>query len=498
MRKIKLLFVAAFFICSVGLDAQISLAYSTVMNEFDKPNLVGVGDGGYLGLQKTVLKRNDRSKDWNGFRHSIKIQRFDKNMNLVQEKDLFGETDMVNGNFAQIFLVGKKYWVVYLECGENSRMGNIKAAEIDPVTYGIKSKTTVILPSSLDHKITRVMEHLDLQFISGTSETGKNIFLLIRMSASEYFMACVDESMKARWGHKVTDPDMLKAGLCSLVVTDEGSVLMSFYRKKKEKLVYKHFTADGKVNDFDVILPPGSGEAKDLLFHPMEGSNEVVVTGSYMEDDICKGVYKGKLGKNGGFSDFSTTLYPDDLLEKLKKEGWSFTKDKKKGIRPKFRSMPVHLAMDKIGMLIEFFIVSETRSPYTLHGGSIVFIDFAGNVPLFSKVPKYSLGPVSMVYDYSLVSGISSMFYLTNYPQLIVFYFDNPDNLNRDMSLDAKVVHGKNQELVAALIEKNGSVRRQLVQIVQNEKNDFKPMDEKTIIVPLVIQKKYSKALVRL
>ena len=66
------------------------------------------------------------------------------------------------------------------------------------------------------------------------------------------------------------------------------------------------------------------------------------------------------------------------------------------------------------------------------------------------------------------------------------------------MSLDAKVVHGKNQELVAALIEKNGSVRRQLVQIVQNEKNDFKPMDEKTIIVPLVIQKKYSKALVRL
>lgn len=497
MKKFSFLFLASFLICTYCLDAQISLAYSSLMNEFQSPGLINTEEGGYLGLQKTVIESNKRGKDWNDFKHTIKIQRFDKDMHIIQEKELFGESDKVHGEFSQIFKSGNKYLVVYLECGENYGMGNVIAAEIDPVTLGIKRSIIVISSTSLDHKITRLMERYALQFISGVSENAKNLFLMIRMSGSEYYMACIDENMKARWGHKVSDPDMMKMGLCSLVVTDEGDVLMSFYRKKKEKLVYKQFTADGKINDFDVNLPAGSGEAKDLLFHPMKGSNEVLVTGSYMTDDICRGVYKGKLGKNGDLTDFSTTLFPDDLLTKLDKEGWSYTKEKKKGVRPKFRSMPVQLAMNKIGMLIEFFVVTEAKS-FFLHGGSIVFVDYSGNVPVFSKVPKYSLSPVSNVYDYSLVSGSGSMFYLINNPKLILFYFDNPENLNRDMALDAKVVNGKNQALVAAFIEKDGTVKRQLIQVLQNEKFDLKPTNDQSVVVPLVIEKKLMKALVRL
>ncbi len=208
-----------------------------------------------------------------------------------------------------------------------------------------------------------------------------------------------------------------------------------------------------------------------------------------MEDDNCSGVYKGIINTKGEITAI-TTVFPPAIIEPLDKEGWASSKAKKYGVKPTFRAVPIRLPKDGFGMLAEFTGVTEATRANYLHGGSLLYVNFSSELPSFTRAPKYSLGRPINEYGFNGRYEEGCLYYAYPYEsKMILFYFDNPANLTRDMALDAKVANPSNQVLMAAVIEADGSIKRQLL----SKNNSFGTAGitaiPGNILVPLTIDK---------
>jgi hypothetical protein len=489
----KQIIVVVFSLLSLSVSSQVSLGYSGHMGLFFPSSMLPSDDGGYLTVKKADASIDTKGKNWNTFRHSITLLKYDKDFKLVKEVKLSGGSNIYSGHYSELKKVGKKYWFIYLEPLENYDMGSIKAIEIDPLTLAIKDPSVIAASTALSHSIPKVLKVYELHFMSGISPSGKFVYLYVRMSDDDYFLCCLNENLNPVWGRKETIDGLKDGGICSLEVDDAGAMYMGYL--KKSDLFYSFYSPAGKMSTHEVKLTEGT--AKEILFNPVKSNAEVFVSGTYKKGDNCTGVYKGMIDKKGELGAVSTTVFPAAIIEPLDKEGWASSKEKKYGVKPTFTAVPVPLRNGGFGMLAEFTSVTEgTRSNY-LHGGSFLYVNFSTPVPLFTRAPKYSLGNTIFEYDFNGVHENGCMYYAYPYDsKMILFYFDNPDNLSRDMALDAKVANASNQVLVAAVIEKDGSIKRQ--RIVPNSSFTGMPATPGNILVPLSIDKVHVVVSVRL
>jgi hypothetical protein len=182
-------------------------------------------------------------------------------------------------------------------------------------------------------------------------------------------------------------------------------------------------------------------------------------------------VYKGIINKKGEISKIVTTPFPKNIVESMDKENFASTKAKKYGVNPSFCATAVRNSdgNSSMSMMMEFKREAgggATGVTTNLLGGSLIYVDFSTAIPVFARIPKYSVSGKIMRYGYNAQYRYGCMYHASIVDsKLVVLYFDNPDNLSRNPDLDAKVVNPKNQEMMAAVVSKDGTMKRQQVKI---------------------------------
>jgi hypothetical protein len=488
--------IAVLFFLAVKGNAQITLAYSGNIGVFHSPSFVPVSQGGYVGFKTTSA--NTKGKGWNTYRKSVSFVKYDINIKPVSEVKMTASGGICSWDYYELKKAGNKLWFIYLEPTESNDMGSIKAVEIDPVSLQQKEEKTLASGAAINHSLRdyRYTQYFD--FMCSASPSGKYIYLCVQLSDKDNYLACFDENMKPLWGAKNKKPE---GEVYSAEVDDAGYLYMSL-KQKKNSLSCLVYTPSGQMNTIDINL--SAGKARDIMFHTAKGSEQVVVTGTYMEDDNCTGVYKGMMNKKGLLSNVVATAFPKNIVESMKKEGFASTKEKKFGVTPSFCAAAVRNSdgNSTMKMIMEFGIEAgggSTGVSTNLLGGSLIYVDFNNTEPVFTRVPKYSVGAIPTHYAYNGHYWNGCMYYsLQADSKLILFYYDNPVNLDRDPALDAKVVNPKNQQLVAAVINEDGTFKRHLVTAKPLDANGIFSAPSGILLLPIAVEKKDAIATVKL
>lgn len=481
---------------SVKGYGQLSLAYSGQIGTFSSQTLMPVNDGGYISY-KTV-SADTKGKSWNTYRKLISFVKYDKDFKQVSEVKMTASDGICSGEYYELKRAGNKFWFIYLEPTESNDVGNIKAVELDPVSLQQKEAKTLAASTSINHTLRDYRYTMYFDFLCGASPAGKYIYLCVQLSDDDNYLACFDENMKQLWGGK---NKRTEGEICSAEVNDAGYLYMGI-RPKKGNLSCSVYSPSGQVSSTDLNL--AAGKVRDIIFHPAKGTEQVTVTGTYMEDDNCTGVYKGVISRKGEITNAVTTVFPKNIVESMDKEGFASTKAKKFGVHPSFcaTSMRNSDGNSNMGMMMEFRTEAgggATGVSTNLLGGSLIYVDFANATPVFTRVPKYSVGAIPQHYAYNGHYWNGCMYYASPVDsKLIVLYFDNPENLSRDAALDAKVVNPKNQVLIAAVLNKDGTLKRQLVTVNTLNTSGMSPASGGVILLPVFIGKKDAIATIKL
>jgi hypothetical protein len=441
--------------------SQISPAYSRQLPTFFPFSLIPAPDGGYLALKKGEVPEDKKNKSWNEYKKAISFLKYDKDYKLISEVSLSASSGICSGHYYELRKIGSKFWFIYLEPGPGYDIGNIKAVEVDPLTLSQKNVKTIIAATTIDQTITR--NHIwDLHFMSGASPKGSFSYIYIQVSEDQFFLACFDENFNSRWGRKEKMMDGLKkGGTCAMAIDDAGYLYMG-EQHKKGGLFFSIYSPSGQSDRHEVNL--ATGNAREILFHPMEINDQVFVSGTYMESDFCTGVYKALVSKKGELNNIVTTVFPKQIIESMDTEGFGSTKAKKYGLQPAFIAKPVEKTDGGIGMIIEPYKVVGAGTIFQMVTGSVIYVNLATPKPVFARAPKYTVCARINDYDFNANYVNGGLYYACpNDSKMIIFYFDNPENLSRDLALDAKVVNPNNPVVVAAVIDKDGNIKRQMV-----------------------------------
>jgi hypothetical protein len=488
--------VAIFCLLSIIASSQMSLAYTGRMGTFSAQRLLPTNGSGYISF-KTV-SANIKGKGWNTYRESVSFVRYDRDFKQVSEVKMTASGGICSREYYELKKVGNRFWFIYLEPMDNNEVGSIKALEVDPVSLQQKDAQTLLSSTTLDHTLRDYRYTIYFDFMCGVSPTGKYMYLNIQLSDDEGYLACFDENMKLLWGKKDRrgDDEMVSTEL------DDAGYLYMGKKSRKGNLYCSIWDLSGQMNSTNVSL--AGGKVWDILFHPEKGKDLVAVTGTYKEDDNCTGVYKGVINKKGEITNISTIAFPKNIVESMDKEGFASTKAKKFGVHPAFCATAVRNSdgTSNIAMILEFRREAgggATGPSTNLLGGSLVYVDFANGTPVFTRVPKYSVSSLPFHYAFNGHYGSGCMYFaMPVESKLVVLYFDNAENLTRDPKLDAKVVNPKNQLLVAAVINKDGTMKRQQVTISALGTDGVPPAPDDVVLFSIYTGAKDQIAAVRL
>lgn len=456
MRK---LFFILFCLLSLASISQISGVYTRQLSTFKSSTFISAPDGDYIGVLKGEVPEDKKNKSWNDYRKAISFIKYDKNMKLMREVKLSSSSGMCSGYYSELKKIGSKYWFIYLEPGPDYNIGNIKAVEVDPLTFLQKEAKTIIAGTTIDQTISR-NEIGNLRFMSGVSPKGNYSFIYIQVSENEFFLTSFDENLNAKWGRKEKMMrDLKRGGTCSIAIDDYGYLYMG-EQHKKGSLFFSVYSPSGQANRYEVALE--SGIPNEIVFHPAENNDEVFVSGTYMKTEYTLGIYTGLVSKKGVLSKIVKTEFPKHIIESLEKDDFGSMKEKKYGLHGSVIVKPVIYANGGRGIIVEPYYVTPSPTMQQMVTGSLIYVNLTAE-PIFAIIKKYGRGARTTDYEFNSMHKNGSLYYAYQYDsKMIIFYSDNPENLTRDLTQSSKTVNPLNEELAVAVVDKDGSVKKQL------------------------------------
>jgi hypothetical protein len=434
-----------FFLCSVivlSANSQITTLASSSQNFISSLN-VKTSEGNYLGIEK----RFDMASgfNWNKFRNSLAIVQYDGNMKRIKDVKLSSGQSVYSAYYSELKKVGNKYWLIYLEPTSGNDVGNIMALEINPVNLQTSSPITLASKTAIDlgMKFYGTMSK-ELKIWTSLSPSNSYLSLFVSAGKGDFYLSCFDNQLNSIWQKKESIEKVKDKDISSVVVDNKGNIFLG-YTKKSEGYVGIYSKA-GTASHQQVIAE--DYDIKDVLLSVNRKANAVSVVGSYVANDYCKGVYSATITESLKLGPTRLFAFPEDLPKQLHKEGFASAK---KGIEQNYTAKIFELEDGTLTMLAEMQNTIYDRITRTLTG-SVIAAHF-GKETSFAKIPKYNAtGGESGAQYFAQVCGNDVM----------VFYNDNPDNLSRDISLDAKTLD-RNGILIAAQLKADGTFIRKQV-----------------------------------
>jgi hypothetical protein len=368
-----------------------------------------------------------------------------------------------------------------VEPAEKNNIGNIMAVEINPLTLETSSPKALAVSKSMGLSLPLMSGVGAKKVLFKYSPDHKRVLLFVGAGKEQFYLSSLDEQLNVVWGKNETIPGITDKEIQAAIIDNTGTIYLSYVGGEEDQetaniTIFKQTGAPIRKS-----LRIENARASEVLLLPSKQSDSIYIAGTYFDQtDNLAGVFKSNI-TTAGFKLAATkkSPFPSTIVEQFANDDWGSTKGKKYGLYPQFSSQLIETG-EGISMVAEFRSQDmSTKAMYEFAGG-ILNIYFDNKQTSFSRIPKYRVSAGSTMGD--------SYFAFSSKGKVIIFYNDNEENLSRDIALKplGSSVY-KNAVLVAAVIEPDGTVRREKVIDLKDE-NFLGLVEWMKVISPSVVQ----------
>jgi hypothetical protein len=440
------------------------------------------GGGGFFGKKKTITPI---------------LSRYNDKLAEVTTREIGADDNDVN--FNTLISIKKKLFMFTSQYDKGDKSTNFYCQSLNITT--LNSDGPNVSLGSFD-AINKTSQTSVGYFLSNDSSKimmfGKAPYK--KKENEKYYMGVYDQDMKKMWDNTVELPYLDKfVDVLSSVVTNDGKVgvIIKHYDQEVTKesvrgdgsrmpsyktkfLLYEK--GNNKPTEFVLDL-------KDKFVHAIR------LTSDKDNNFVLFGLYKSKY--NGYVNGYFVTAidritkvvklskmeaFPDDLVELVKKDKQASDKESDPGLHTDFQLSTVLGRGDgSTDYLLEYFkLIIRTvyhstgngggyyTTYYEYHYGDIIDINIKQDKAVFTRIPKWQKSTDKVLYSHFKALPYND--------KLLLFYNDDRDNVDRDLSKrpDDVVKFGRSI-LMMAVVDSKGGISRQSIL-------DHKKMDATTCV----------------
>lgn len=419
---------------------------------------------------------NDFRLGGNIHHYSMALGKINRATNVISINNLNGGKRIYYYYITPLHTLNNKPYYLYFADAPGTQLGNLMAAEIDTASLTVSNAKTVAEIGGMRNRI-KLTEHDRFYLHSNftTSANGKRSAACFVTEKGKYFVSVIDENLNILGTSEGAFGGGKKIDVQKSVVDNNGTVYVA-YRVVDNSTVLRG-------GDIHIFMVRQNGSSADILF----GKEEVIPKevffvlskdGKYMravswyyawEPNGIRGVYCSNIN-TGNLAVDSTAVMPlpQEVVDKMSEQGFGY-KDKKGigiyGQMETFVTIADDGSINITGTPSTAYRNSVVKVPddYSTLSGNIVNVNFGGANPArFRVIPREVAMPNSD-------EGVH-LFVTSWHGKTIAIYNDAKDNIGQDINLRAKKYTGFGSiGLVAAIINADGSVNRQLVGDLTNE-----------------------------
>ncbi|MFT3911962.1 MAG: hypothetical protein QM737_21230 [Ferruginibacter sp.] len=447
--KFNLTLVSFLFISSFAFSQKITGTISTLADrKISDVELVAIGDK-VISIQKATKGRRGVGID---------VVQYDMGMNEKKRVSLADEKT----SYDELCMGIKKFNnKVYVITREDKKSANIIAVEVDPQNLTLSAPKIIAATENEGKKyqyLTAFEDHTP-HFEFTISPDGHSAGLAIP-AFENLFISILDENLNVIWGKSNEFKDYHRIYFEAFSIDNNHNAYFGYfvdYRTKldvKDRYRYAVYTADSKVIDQGVDL---GGDYVFRMYFVSTKSNGIAVTGGYLDthsESNVHGLFTATLSDKNNFTLTNIARHPfsEALLIRANQERWGTTAKKQYGLIKNFTMEAFELEDGTLDVITEFHGSEPMASVTWRIAGAIMNFHFGKNDSTVSYIPKIRRGQATIGESYHAFPYKNKM---------IIFYNDNPDNLNNDPS--AKTYASDNYSstvLVAATVNENGTFTR--------------------------------------
>ncbi len=393
---------------------------------------------------------------------------YDTNMNVLKAIPLTEASNNHGPLFSDIQVVNNKSYVIYHEVKNKTSLGNIMAIPVDP---GQQTAGKAFIIGNVDQAGFQfkysVFSDKNFNYSFHQSPDGHYQLLLIHANDGICFVSVLDQNMEVLWSLGNMFAKEEKAFVRSACIDNSGKVYIAMQRDIKNGVDMRliPITRGKREQDIMLDIPNASWFAPQLLLSA-KNPNKIELAGITVSDKSrANGIFRASFDM-----DRRTLTAPvyfpfsDSLMYQLDVDGWAnkSKSSKKYGVagivKPTFQLQ----ADGTIAGTAELEEVKLGERTIFYHYGPILYFNFTGDKGGFARIPKDRISNVSSI-------GAYGMGYIMG-NETVVFYNDKASNLEKD--LDERVQRSnkyKNHVLIAAIIQPDGSMHREVAVDLDDE-----------------------------
>ena len=369
-------------------------------------------------------------------------------------------------------MAGNRVYLIYQEMGKKGEVGNILASEIDTNNLKIAEPKTIGDLAKAGYTFTLSNENYrGHKFYWKHSPDHKKTVALVcnDVTAAEFYMAVFDQNLNLIWDGKQTletpSNEVLNKDVC---IDNNGNVYLAYRinprnRQVKASELNRVGIYQNNKRRIEHKLDLGNGAAHEMRLLASADGSAIHVSGYYTDDG--SGALKGSFYTRIKTSDATAEtirkdVFPASIIELFANDRWA---DKKTGLHNTISTKVIELEDGTLNMTGEFRSTDQmTIGKMVVYSGSLLNVYFGKAGTSVTRIPKFRVSAASTVGD-----SYSAFPYKQN---VIIFYNDNDNNLNKDISASpARSSNYSNVVMVAAVIGPSGEVTRSKVIDLQKE-----------------------------
>lgn len=423
-------------------------------SNFKPEQFIKARDGGFIGYKTTYIE--DRLNT-NGSRLAISVIKYDKDMNLVKEQQLPGETGFAVYHQSLQESAGK-IWMICIEPLEKSKkakLSNVVAFEIDPITLQAGNKRIIGDQNNMNQYVDGYWRD-GFKLVFESSLDKKHHVLFIYNNEEEFYISGLNEKLEPTWrlNSRIPEFKMKNEYFRSFHCDNDGKGYLICSSEKDG-------TAMGSFNNtiasYRKILA-GSETINDARFFSDAVSGNSGLIGTCMNNsENVTGVFKAVLDKKTlALEQVQITPIPVDIMERLAVRDYARLKPKNYGFIPShFRSRLA--GKDSLYLILECkdWNKSSTSVSFAV---DILIVGFKNPAPLFSYIRRYA------VLSRENENGHYYPFVCND--KLAIVYFDNKENINKTINdKPTNLNFDRDAMLVSAFINNDGTVQKKEVPV---------------------------------
>lgn len=434
---------------------------------FPDGNIIRAGN--YLvGFDEGKVKGRFMGFGFDGTIDKLGAVIYDTNMNVLKAIPLTEAASNHGPLFTDIQVVNGTPYIIYHQVRNKTVLGNIMAIPID-LAQQTAGKALVIGDvdkAAFEFKYS-IFSSKSFSYSFYKSPDRSHQLILAHADGGACFITVLDENMNILWTLANIFTKDEKANLRSAFIDNSGNVLIALQRDIKDGVDMRlvPITQGKRQQDIILNIQNASWFAPQLLYSKTN-PGQVEIAGLTVSDKSrAQGIFRASFDLAQRKARPAIYLpFSDSLMNQLDVDGWanSSKSSKKYGVSSLVKPVFQQQANGNIVGMAELEEATMGQRVNFYRYGPILYFSFAGEKGGFTRIPKNRVSTVSDVgaYGQGYVMG----------NETVVFYNDNPDNLEKDLDERAKRSDKyKNHVLIAAFIQPDGSMRREVAVDLKDE-----------------------------